>query len=294
MFTQSVSDILKKIRRIEIRTRNPVAEMFRGEYHSRFKGQGLEFSEVREYQPGDNYRDIDWNVSARLGQLYTKKYTETRELRVVFLVDISASQEFGTRSMIKRERIAELVAALAFSAVANQDLAGLILFSDNVEHFLPPRKGHNNALEILREVLYYEPKSKKTSIQSACEYAHKMLKKRCIIFIISDWIDSGYEHALKILATKNDVIALRILDDSELKLPTAGILSLKDPETGEEVWINSSDPKLVKAYEEVVKKEQNDLEEYFRKCKCDYQLIRTSDSYITSLRKFFALREKKR
>ena len=171
MFTQSVSDILKKIRRIEIRTRNPVAEMFRGEYHSRFKGQGLEFSEVREYQPGDNYRDIDWNVSARLGQLYIKKYRETRELRVVFLVDVSSSQEFGTRSMIKRERIAELVAALSFSAVANQDLAGLILFSDQVERFLPPRKGRNNALEILREVLYYEPKGKKTSLQAACEYA---------------------------------------------------------------------------------------------------------------------------
>ncbi|MBP8705621.1 MAG: DUF58 domain-containing protein, partial [Candidatus Cloacimonas sp.] len=213
MFTQSVSDILKKIRRIEIRTRNPVAEIFRGEYHSRFKGQGLEFSEVREYQPGDNYRDIDWNVSARLGQLYIKKYRETRELRVVFLVDVSASQEFGTRSMIKRERIAELVAALAFSAVANQDLAGLILFSDRVEKFLPPRKGRNNALAILREVLYYEPKSKKTSLQVACEYAHKMLKKRCILFIISDWIDSGYEHSLKILATKNDVIAIRVLDD---------------------------------------------------------------------------------
>ncbi|HOM79756.1 MAG TPA: DUF58 domain-containing protein [Candidatus Cloacimonas acidaminovorans] len=294
MFTQSVSDILKKIRRIEIRTRNPVAEIFRGEYHSRFKGQGLEFSEVREYQPGDNYRDIDWNVSARLGQLYIKKYRETRELRVVFLVDVSASQEFGTRSMIKRERIAELVAALAFSAVANQDLAGLILFSDRVEKFLPPRKGRNNALAILREVLYYEPKSKKTSLQVACEYAHKMLKKRCILFIISDWIDSGYEHSLKILATKNDVIAIRVLDDSELELPRAGILSLQDPETGEEVWINSSDSKLRKAYQEIVNKEQKDLEEFFSKCNCDYLLIRTSESYINSLRKFFTLRERRR
>jgi uncharacterized protein (DUF58 family) len=196
--------------------------------------------------------------------------------------------------MIKRERIAELVAALAFSAVANQDLAGLILFSDRVEKFLPPRKGRNNALAILREVLYYEPKSKKTSLQVACEYAHKMLKKRCILFIISDWIDSGYEHSLKILATKNDVIAIRVLDDSELELPRAGILSLQDPETGEEVWINSSDPKLRKAYQEIVNKEQKDLEEFFRKCNCDYLLIRTSESYINSLRKFFTLRERRR
>jgi len=294
MFTQSVSDILKKIRRIEIRTRNPVAEMFRGEYHSRFKGQGLEFAEVREYQPGDNYRDIDWNVSARMGQLFIKKYRETRELRVVFLVDISASEEFGTRSMIKRERIAELVSALAFSAVANQDLVGLILFSDQVEKFLPPRKGRNNALAILREVLYYEPKSKKTSLKNACEYAHKMLKKRCILFIVSDWMDSGYEHSLKILATKNDVVALRVLDDSELELPDAGILSLQDPETGEEVWLNSSNPKLRKAYQEIVNTEQKNLQDFFRKCNCDYLLIRTSDSYIGALRKFFTLREKRR
>ena len=249
---------------------------------------------MREYQPGDNYRDIDWNVSARLGQLYIKKYRETRELRVVFLVDVSASQEFGTRSMIKREKVAELVAALAFSAVANQDLAGLILFSDEVERFLPTRKGRNNALAILREVLYYEPKSKKTSLKNACEYAHKMLKKRCILFIISDWIDSGYEHSLKILATKNDVIALRVLDDSELELPNAGIISFQDPETGEEVWINSSDAKLRKAYQEIVNKEQKDLEEFFRKCNCDYLLIRTSDSYINSLRKFFTLRGKRK
>ena len=294
MFTQSVSDILKKIRRIEIRTRNPVAEMFRGEYHSRFKGQGLEFSEVREYQPGDKYRDIDWNVSARLGQLYIKKYRETRELRVVFLVDVSSSQEFGTRSMIKRERIAELVAALSFSAVANQDLAGLILFSDQVERFLPPRKGRNNALEILREVLYYEPKGKKTSLQAACEYAYKMLKKRCIIFILSDWIDSGYERSLKILAAKNEVVALQVVDDSELELPPAGILSLKDPETGEEIWINSSDPKLRKAYQEVINNEQKELQEFFRECNCDYLMIKTSDSYVSSLRKFFALRGKRR
>jgi uncharacterized protein (DUF58 family) len=293
MFTQSASDILKKIRRIEIRTRNTVSGLFSGEYHSRFKGQGLEFSEVREYQPGDNHRDIDWNVSARMGQLYIKKFKETRELRVVFLVDISASQHLGTKTMLKRERIAELVAGLSFSAIANHDLAGLIMFSDTPEKYLPPRKGRNNALAMLREVLYLEPKSKRTSLAAAFAYAHLVLKKRCILFVISDWIDSGYEQALKMLASKHDVIALQVLDDSELELPNAGLLHLQDPELGTESWINSSDPKLRKAYNLLVQKQQQALQEFFRKCKCDYLLIRTNDSYVQSLRKFFALREKR-
>jgi uncharacterized protein (DUF58 family) len=294
MFTQSASDILKKIRRIEIRTRNSVAEMFSGEYHSRFRGQGLEFAEVREYQPGDNHRDIDWNVSARMGQLYIKKFKETRELRVVFLVDISASQNLGTVSMFKRERIAELVAGLSFSAVANHDLAGLILFSDIAEKYIPPRKGRNNALAILRDVLYLQPKSSKTSLTAACQYAQKMLKKRCVLFIISDWIDSGYEKALKVLAQKHDVIAMQVLDRSELELPNAGILRLKDPETGDETWVNSSDPKLRTAYKNMVQKQQTELQSFFRKCKCDYLLIKTDDSFVKALRKFFALRQKRR
>ncbi len=294
MFTQSASDILKKIRRIEIRTRNTVSEMFSGVYHSRFRGQGLEFSEVREYQPGDNHRDIDWNVSARMGQIYIKKFIETRELRVVFLVDVSASQNLGTVSMFKRERIAELVAGLSFSAVANHDLAGLILFSDQMEKYLPPRKGRNNALSILREVLYLQPKSKATSLKAACEYAQRILKKRCILFIISDWLDSGYEKALKILAHKHDVIALQILDNSELELPDAGLLKLQDPETGATAWLNSSDPKLRKAYKDITNKQQIELQAFFKKCKCDYLLIKTNDSYVQALRKFFALRIKRR
>jgi uncharacterized protein (DUF58 family) len=294
MFTQSASDILKKVRRIEIRTRYAVSELFSGEYHSRFRGQGLEFSEVREYQPGDNHRDIDWNVSARMGQLFIKKFRETRELRVVFLVDISASQNMGTVSMFKRERIAELVAGLSFSAVANNDLAGLILFSDVPEKYLPPRKGKKNALAILREILYIQPQSRKTSLSAACEYAFKMLKKRCILFIISDWIDTEYEQALKVLSRKHDVIAMQVLDSSELELPDAGVLRLKDPEIDRELWINSSDPRLRKAYREMVAKSQEELAKFFRKCNCDYLLVKTGDSYLQSLREFFALRAKKR
>lgn len=293
MITQSASDILKKIRRIEIRTRNTVAELFSGEYHSRFKGQGLEFSEVRSYQPGDNYRDIDWNVSARLGQLFIKKYQETRELRVVFLVDISASQNFGTQVMSKRERIAELVATLAFAAVANHDLAGLIMFSDRIEKYLPPRKGRNNALTILSEVLTHNPSSPKTSLADALAYAHKMLNKRCVVFVISDWIDNGWEQALKILSSKHDVVALQVLDESELELPKAGILHLQDPESGEEIWINSSEAKLQCSYRDLVALRQQQLQDFLKKCKCDYLLIRTHESYVQALRKFFTLRKKR-
>ncbi|PKN72737.1 MAG: DUF58 domain-containing protein [Candidatus Cloacimonetes bacterium HGW-Cloacimonetes-3] len=294
MFTQSASDILKRIRRIEIRTRNSVNELFSGEYHSRFRGQGLEFAEVREYQPGDNHRDIDWNVSARMGQLFIKKFKETRELRVMFLVDISASGNLGTVSMFKRERIAELVAGLSFSAIANGDHAGLIMYSDQVEKYIPPRKGRNNALAILRDVLYLQPKSPRTSLASACSYAQRMLRKRCIIFVISDWIDTGFEKPLKILAQKHDLIAMQILDKCELELPDAGILRLHDPETGQETWVNSSDPKLRNAYKNMVQKQQTELKSFFRKCKCDYLLIKTEDSYVQALRKFFALRQKQR
>ncbi|MDD4309506.1 MAG: DUF58 domain-containing protein, partial [Candidatus Cloacimonetes bacterium] len=257
-------------------------------------GQGLEFSEVREYQPGDNHRDIDWNVSARMGQLFIKKFRETRELRVVFMVDISASQNLGTINMFKRERIAEIVAGLSFSAVANHDLVGLIMFSDVPELYLPPRKGRNNALAILREVLYLQPKSKKTSLSAACEYAIRMLKKRCILFIVSDWLDSGYEPALKILSQKHDTIAIQVLDNSELELPEAGIIKLKEPETGKEAWVNSSDPNLRKAYKAMVEKQQAELTGFFKHCKCDYLLIKTNEPFLQALRKFFALRIKRR
>lgn len=294
MYTQSVSEILKKVRRIELHSRLAVSEMFSGEYHSRFRGQGLEFAEVREYQPGDNHRDIDWNVSARRGQLFIKKYQETRELRVVFLVDISASQNIGTKAMFKRERIAELVAGLSFSAVANHDLVGLIMYSDVPEKFRSPRKGRNNALAIVRDLLYHQAEGKATDLKGACEYAHKMLKKRCIVFIISDWLDKGYERAVKILANKHDVIALQILDASELELPKAGILNLDDPETGQEIWLNSNDERIRKAYRQAVEDKQQKLKSFFRKCKCDYLIIRTDEAYLRALQKFFSLRTKRR
>ncbi|HPF08150.1 MAG: DUF58 domain-containing protein [Candidatus Cloacimonetes bacterium] len=293
MHLVSTADILKRIRRIEIMTRNVVNEIFAGEYHSSFRGQGLEFSEVREYQAGDNYRDIDWNVSARLGFPYIKKYRETRELSVVFIVDISGSQFFGTQTALKKERIAEIVATLAFSAVANGDRCALIMYSDRLEKFLPARKGRNRALEILREILYHEPLGKGSSLKGACEYAGKILKKRSVVFLISDFIDSGYEKAMGILARKHDLIAMQVLDESELELPRAGVLRLQDPETGRIQYVNSGSETLRNAYRAKVELQQKALAENLKAMTCDYLLFRNSESYVKTLRRFFLARSRR-
>ena len=274
-------------------TRNVVNEIFAGEYHSSFRGQGLEFSEVREYQAGDNYRDIDWNVSARLGFPYIKKYRETRELSVVFIVDISGSQFFGTQTALKKERIAEIVATLAFSAVANGDRCALIMYSDRLEKFLPARKGRNRALEILREILYHEPRGKGSSLKGACEYAGKILKKRSVVFLISDFIDSGYEKAMGILARKHDLIAMQVLDESELELPRAGVLRLQDPETGRIQYVNSGSETLRNAYRAKVELQQKALAENLKAMTCDYLLFRNSESYVKTLRRFFLARSRR-
>lgn len=274
-------------------TRNVVNEIFAGEYHSSFRGQGLEFSEVREYQAGDNYRDIDWNVSARLGFPYIKKYRETRELSVVFIVDISGSQFFGTQTALKKERIAEIVATLAFSAVANGDRCALIMYSDRLEKFLPARKGRNRALEILREILYHVPLGKGSSLKGACEYAGKILKKRSVVFLISDFIDSGYEKAMGILARKHDLIAMQVLDESELELPRAGVLRLQDPETGRIQYVNSGSETLRNAYRAKVELQQKALAENLKAMTCDYLLFRNSESYVKTLRRFFLARSRR-
>ncbi len=291
MPTQTPAEIISRIRKIEIRTRNVVNEIFHGEYHSSFKGQGLEFAEVREYQPGDNHRDIDWNVTARLGVPFVKKFQETRELNVVFIVDVSGSQNFGTRQLLKKERLAEIIAVLSFSALSNNDKVGLILYSAQLEKYLPARKGRNKALEILRDVLYLEPRDLGTSLSGAFTYANLVLKKRSVVFILSDFLDSDYEKPLKILAQKHDVIALQILDEAELKLPDAGVLALSDPETGETLYVNSSDNLTRIAFGEAVKKQQARLSASLKQMKVDHLLIRSTDSHIDSLRNFFEQRK---
>ncbi len=284
------SDIIKRIRKIEITTRNMVNDLFSGEYHSMFKGQGLEFSEVREYMEGDSFRQIDWNVTARHGHPFIKKFEETRELNVMFLVDSSASTLFGTRSYLKSELITEITAVLSFSALNNNDKVGLLLFTDEVEKYIPPRKGKKSALRILRDILYFEPKNVKTNITKAVEYIYRLIKKRSIIFVISDFLDKDYDDSLKLLAKKHDVIALRITDPAESELPDAGILKLQDPESAETLLVNSSSRSVREKYRKAIQKQELELIERFRRIKVDMVNLTTDKPYAPELMKFFKFR----
>lgn len=289
---QSTADILKRVRKIEIHTKSLVNEIFGGEYHSMFKGQGLEFAEVREYLPGDNYRDIDWNVSARYGTPFIKKYRETRELNVVFIVDISGSQDFGTKGLLKRERLAEIAALLSFSALSNNDKVGVILYSDVPEKYSSPRKGRNFALQIVRDILFFAPRSKGTSLRSAFEYANRVLKKKSIVFVLSDFMDSGFQKPLQILAQRHDVIALQLLDEAELSLPDAGFLRIRDPESGKSFYINSSSSSLRSQYQKHVAAEQVALKKHLQQLHVDLITIKSTDSYIRVLKNYFEKRGK--
>jgi len=284
------TEIIKRIRKIEITTRNLVSELFSGEYHSLFKGQGLEFSEVRAYQDGDSFRQIDWNVSARMGHPYIKKFEETRELNVMFLVDTSASTLFGTRSYLKSEYITEIAAVLSFSALSNHDKVGLCLFSDQIEKFVPPRKGRKAALRILRDILYCEPESDKTDIGKATEYIYRLINKRSIIFVISDFMDEGFIGSLKLLAKKHDVIALRVRDKAEVELPNAGLLNLRDPESGELFSVNSSSRKIRERYKKLVQEQDAKMEKEFKSARIDLVSLFTDKPYAPELMKFFKLR----
>ena len=284
------SEIIKRIRKIEITTRNLVSELFSGEYHSLFKGQGLEFSEVREYQDGDSFRQIDWNVTARQGYPYIKKFEETRELNVMFLVDSSASTLFGTRNYLKSEFITEVTAVLSFSALSNNDKVGLLLFTDEVEKYIPPRKGKKSALRILRDILYFEPQNVKTDINKAAEYIYRLIKKRSIIFIISDFLDKDYENSLRLLAKKHDVIALRIIDKGERELPNAGLLHLHDPETEARFSVNTASRTIREKYRKTILEQETDLMEKFRKIKVDLVNLQTDKPYAPELMKFFKFR----
>ncbi|HHE38726.1 MAG TPA: DUF58 domain-containing protein [Candidatus Cloacimonetes bacterium] len=286
------SEIIKRIKKIEITTRDIVNELFSGEYHSLFKGQGLEFSEVREYQSGDSFRQIDWNVSARMGHPYIKKFEETRELNVMFLVDCSASTLFGTKGFLKSEFITEVTAVLSFSAISNNDKVGCLLFTDEVEKYIPPRKGKKQALRILRDILYFEPKNSKTNIEKAVEYIYRLIKKRSIIFVVSDFFDQDYENSLKLLARKHDVIALRILDKSETDLPNAGLLSLRDPETGLNFTVNTSNRNIREKYKKEFAKQEAKLSVNFKKMKIDLVTLFTDKPYAPELMKFFKFRIK--
>ena len=283
-------DILKKIRRIEIRTNNLVNDLFCGEYHSVFRGRGMEFSEVREYQPGDEVRTIDWNVTARMDHPYVKKYVEERELTVMLLVDASSSGEFGTIEQMKGEIGVEICALLAFSAIKNNDRVGLIIFTDTVEKFIPPKKGRNHVLRVIRELLYFKPEHYNTDINCALDYMNRILNRRAVVFIISDFITSGYDTALKIANKRHDIIPITITDPRELELPKIGMIELEDAETGEEILIDTYDPEVRKTFGKLSTKERKARDSFFQRMDIDTIDVMTDRSYIKPLMNFFRKR----
>jgi len=281
---------LKKIRQIEVRTNRLAQEMLSGAYHSVFKGRGMDFEEVREYQLGDDVRTIDWNVSARTGITHIKKYREERELAMAILVDVSASGIIGTGEQSKRDLAAEIASVLAFSATRNSDRVGLVLFTDEVEHYIPPRKGRSHVFRLIREILFFQPKKQGTSCEKALHFINHVLPRRAIVFLISDFIDTGFETALKITNRKHDVIAIHITDPSESTLPQAGWVTMEDAETGEIVEVNTSDPAVVAEYERAAKERKEAQRRMMQRAGLDLIETQTGRPYLVELKKFFERR----
>ncbi len=284
------SELLKKVRKIEIKTRGLSNQIFSGEYHSAFKGRGMTFSEVREYQPGDDIRSIDWNVTARFNSPFVKVFEEEREMTVMLLVDVSASGEFGTRKQLKQDLITELCAVLAFSSIQNNDKIGIIFFTDKIEKFIPPKKGKTHVLRIIRDLIEFKPEHKKTDIELALKYLTGVIKKRSIAFVISDFMDSNFSDALKIANKKHDLVALRIYDKREQELPNVGLLKLVDAETGTLKWVDTSDKNVRTQFIVNAKTREAFLKDAFNKCGVDTANINTEESYIPPLTNLFKRR----
>ncbi len=289
----TTKEILKKVRQIEIRTKGLVNQVFGGEYHSVFKGRGMEFSEVREYQLGDDIRNIDWNVTARLGHPYIKVFEEERELTVILLVDLSGSQYFGTGIATKQQIAAEISAILAFSALKNNDKVGLILFTDKIEKFVPPKKSKSHILRIIRELLSFEPTGKGTSIKTALEFMNNAIKKRSILFLISDFNDSGYDKILRIVGRKHDLIGITLADKREEALPQLGLMKLVDPESGKEMVIDTGSKKFQSMYRKKREEFERVRKSLFISSRLDSVYINTNEPYIKSLVSFFRMRERR-
>ncbi|MFZ1730637.1 MAG: DUF58 domain-containing protein [Bacteroidota bacterium] len=285
--------ILKNVRQIEIRTRGLVNQLFSGEYHSVFKGRGMEFSEVREYQFGDDVRTIDWNVSARFNRPFVKVFEEERELTVMLLVDMSRSQDYGTSPQFKRDIAAELCAVLAFSAIKNSDKVGMIIFTDRIEKFIPPKKGRSHILRIIRDIIAFEAEGSGTDIRGALEYFNHVTKKRSITFLVSDFMDAGYDRPLKIVARKHDLIAVALTDSREKELPDVGLVKLRDAETGEERWIDTSRAAVRSAYRQQWEERSAERSRRFLMSNVDSIAIDVEKGYIKPLVEFFRMREKR-
>jgi len=284
-------EILKQVKRVELKTRGLVDALFSGEYRSVFKGQGMEFSEVREYISGDEVRTIDWNVTARMNRPFVKRYIEERELTVVLALDISGSESFGTVSRFKSDTMTEFAAVIAMAAVRNNDRVGLIFFTDRVEHVVPPRKGKRHVLRIVRDLLAFVPKGKATNLRPALEYMQRTLRQHTVIFLVSDFQDEGYEHALKVLGRRHDIVAVTLNDPAEQNLPSVGLARMRDPETGEFLEVDTSDRRVRAAYAEHIAAELAARRRVLRRSGVDEIELTTDGSVIEPLLKFFRTRE---
>ena len=285
--------ILKKVKRIEITSRGLVNNLFGGEYHSVFKGRGMTFSEVREYQPGDDIRLIDWNVTARTNSPFIKVFEEERELTVFLIVDISASGDFGTEVHIKREIGAEIASVLSFSAIKNNDKVGLLLFSKIIEKYIKPKKGKSHVLRVIRELIYRKPKKNGTSIENAINYILKVVKRRSVVFIISDFIDSNYWHSLKVLNKKHDLIGIKLFDPAEFYFPDLGLIKVEDPETKQLFWLDTSSKKLKELQKNRLQESEKIFEKKSKKIGFDIISINVQEDYVKPLISFFKLRGKR-
>jgi len=286
-------DIVKKIQQIQIHTRRLVNEAFVGEYHSVFKGRGMEFDEVREYQPGDEIRTIDWNVTARMGRPFIKRYVEERELTVMLLVDVSASGNFGSIKHLKNEVATEICAILAFSAIKNNDKVGMIMFTDKIEKFIPPKKGPKHVLRVIRELLCSQPTGKGTNISVALEYLNKITHRRTISFVVSDFIANDYAHALRIANKRHDMIAIAIVDPREQELPNVGFIELRDAESGEILLLDTADSLARKEFGALNNRRRQEQSRLFRSMGVDEILINTNRHHVEPIVRFFRMRERR-
>lgn len=280
-------ELLKKVRKIEIKTRRLSNNVFGGEYHSTFKGRGMTFSEVREYQFGDDVRSIDWNVTARYNEPFVKVFEEERELTVILVVDVSGSELFGSQLQFKKEIITEIAATLAFSATQNNDKIGLLLFTDQMELFIPPKKGKFHVLRIIRELLEFEPKGKKTNLSEALKYVASVIKKKAIVFVLSDFITDDYQHTLKIVSGKHDVTGIRVYDEREESIPNVGLVQMLDRETGELVMVNTGSKSVRQAYSSYFKDRENYFKESFSKSGAGMLSTRVDEGYVKKLLGYF-------
>ena len=287
-------ELVKKIRYIQIFTNKAVNDVLAGQYSSVFKGRGMEFEEVREYQIGDEIRDIDWNVTARMGKPYVKRFVEERELTVVFLVDLSASGAFGSVKRLKNEVAAELCALLAFSAIKNNDKVGLIVFTDCIEMFIPPKKGTSHVLRLIRELLYFTPRQTQTNIAEALDYLGRVTTKRSVVFLISDFLESDFEKPMRILGKRHDLIAISVVDPREVHMPDVGMVELEDAETGERVLIDTADAAVRRQYEQLGRERSDRLRQLFASMNVDHVEAFTDRDYTRELVRFFRIRERRR